>query len=89
MRIKATSEHPSPGTSSGPAEVNAEAPPVLKVIELARLLRVNPKTVYASLSRGDIPGARRIGGAWRIHRDAVLRWIASGQGCDARPRRNP
>jgi len=42
------------------------------VDELATLLRVNRKTVYDALSRGEIPGARRVGGCYRIHRDAVL-----------------
>jgi excisionase family DNA binding protein len=44
--------------------------------ELAVLLRLNRKTVYDALARGDIPGARRIGGTYRILRSAVLAWFA-------------
>ncbi len=35
---------------------------VLTADELAELLRVNRKTVYAMVARGEIPGVRRIGG---------------------------
>ena len=50
-------------------------PEILTVDEVAKLLRVNPKTVYAAIRRGDIPGARRIGATIRVSRDVVLRWI--------------
>jgi excisionase family DNA binding protein len=63
-------------------------PMVLTVDELAALLRVNRKTVYDALARGEIPGARRIGGRYRILRDAVVEWLASGQDRAARSRRN-
>ena len=36
-----------------------EIPVVLTVDELAALLRVNRKTVYEALARGEIPGARQ------------------------------
>ena len=55
-------------------------PDVLTVEELAELLRLERKTVYACISRGEIPGVRRLGGAIRVHREAVLRWLAEGQG---------
>jgi excisionase family DNA binding protein len=53
---------------------------VLTVDELATLLRVNRKTVYDALSRGEIPGARRVGSTYRILRAAVIDWLSSGQG---------
>jgi len=61
---------------------------VLTVSELAGLLRLKTKTVYAMLSRdpGAIPGCRKIGGAWRAHRRTVVAWLA-GQNSDARPRK--
>lgn len=55
-------------------------PDVLTVDELAELLRLERKTVYACIARGEIPGVRRLGGAIRVHREAVLRWLAEGQG---------
>lgn len=70
------------------AGAKTEPPPaVLTVDELAALLRVNRKTVYDALGRGEIPGARRIGATYRILRDAVLEWLASGQDRVSRSRR--
>ncbi len=54
-------------------------PAVLTVDELAALLRLNRKTVYDALARAEIPGARRIGGSYRILREAVIAWLGSGQ----------
>lgn len=62
-------------------------PPVLTVNELADLLRVNRKTVYASIRAGEIPGVRKVRGRIRIHRDVVLRWLSEGQASVPRPRR--
>jgi excisionase family DNA binding protein len=59
---------------------------VLTVNELAALLRVERKTVYSLITRGDIPGARRLGKTIRISRDAVLRWLSEGQGRVSRSR---
>lgn len=57
-----------------------ELPEVLTVDELATLLRLNRKTVYDALKRGEIPGVRRLAGRYRIHRDTVLGWLSQGQG---------
>jgi excisionase family DNA binding protein len=64
-------------------------PIVLTVDELATLLRLERKTVYAAIRRGEIPGARRIGSTLRISRDSVLAWLAQGQGRVSRSRRSP
>jgi hypothetical protein len=65
----------------------ASEPEVLTVPELAVLLRLKTKSVYALLSRNPdaIPGCRKVGGAWRAHRATVLAWLA-GQNRDARQR---
>jgi hypothetical protein len=62
-------------------------PEVLTVPELAVLLRLKTKSVYALLSRDPdaIPGCRKVGGAWRAHRATVLAWLA-GQNSGARQR---
>jgi excisionase family DNA binding protein len=65
----------------------SELPLVLSVDDVARLLRVDRKTVYAAIARGEIPGARRLGKAIRFSRDAVLAWLAEGQGHVPRSRR--
>jgi excisionase family DNA binding protein len=63
----------------------SELPEVLTVEELAALLRLNRKTVYDALKRGEIPGARLVAGRYRIHRDTVVGWLR--QGCGSRSAR--
>ncbi len=65
---------------------DATLPEVLTVEELATLLRVERKTAYAAIARGEIPGVRRLGTAIRISRPAVLSWLAQGQGRVSRSR---
>jgi excisionase family DNA binding protein len=65
--------------------LDAACPSVLTVDEVAGLLRVNRKTVYELIGRGEIPGARRLGRALRFSRDAVLDWLR--QGCGSRSSR--
>ncbi len=60
----------------------------LTVDELAELLRLNRKTVYEAIARGDIPGARRIGESYRIHRATVIEWFTSSQGRVSHSRRH-
>ena len=77
---------PGAGSGEGLARVAPEMPPedglpaVMTVDEVARLLRVNPKTVYEAVDRGEIPGVRRVGRVIRMSRDVVLRWLTEGQG---------
>lgn len=67
--------------ANDPAEASVSSEfAVVTVEELAALLRVNRKTVYDALSRGEIPGARRVGTTYRILRAAVIDWLSSGQG---------
>ena len=70
-------------------EVVTTSPEILTVDELAVLLRVERKTVYAAIARGEIPGVRRVGRVVRISRSAVLAWLRDGQGRVSRSRRHP
>jgi excisionase family DNA binding protein len=70
-------EDPTTPASGSPGP---EPPPVLTVEELAALLRIERKTAYAAIRRGEIPGARRIGGVIRISRERVLAWLSQDQG---------
>jgi excisionase family DNA binding protein len=74
-RPKAPPADPPAASTESPQSL----PSVLTVDELAALLRLNRKTVYDALARGEIPGARRIGGSYRILREAVIAWLGSGQ----------
>jgi excisionase family DNA binding protein len=66
------------------APAASAADPVLPMVltpdELAKMLRVRRRSVYEAISRGDIPGVRRIGRKVRIDRDSVLAWMADGHG---------
>lgn len=53
--------------------------PVMTVDELAALLRVNRKSIYDAIARGEIPGVRRIGRTFRASREAVLAWLREGR----------
>jgi excisionase family DNA binding protein len=55
--------------------VAAGAPAVLSVDEAAALLRVNRKTLYEAVRRGQVPGARRIGRLLRLDRETLVAWM--------------
>ena len=52
---------------------------VLKVGEVARLLRIHPATVYRLLKNGSIP-AFRLGSEWRFSQETIERWIKENAG---------
>lgn len=54
-------------------------PEVLTVDEVAKLLRVNRKTVYEAVQRDEIPGAFHIGRVIRFSRDQLLTWAGQGR----------
>ncbi len=86
--LSALSPGLSPANDAAPA-LPTGLPEVLTVADLAALLRVNRKTVYAELAAGRIPGVRRVGArrpVYRAHRDTVLAWLA-GQDQQVRPSR--
>lgn len=78
----------SPKVSEEETPLQEALPPLLTAEELAALLRVQPKTVYAAIRRRQIPGIVRVGRLIRISRTAVLAWLA-GQDREVRSRRLP
>lgn len=67
----------APATAPAAPPEAPDAPEVLTVAEVARFLRVNRKTVYDAIDRGDLP-ARRMGRGRRrlvIGRAALLAWL--------------
>lgn len=54
-------------------------PIFLTVEEAAQLLRVNQWTIYRLLKKKQLPGARKIGRAWRFHRDTLMQWMEGEQ----------
>lgn len=54
-----------------------DVPVFMTIEEAAELLRLNSGSLYKMAQRGEIPGARKIGRAWRIHRPTLLDSITS------------
>lgn len=50
----------------------------LTVDEVAALLRVNRKTVYEAIAARELPGARKLRGVVRVHRETLVRWFLDG-----------
>ena len=48
---------------------------VLTVKQTAKLLQVSTACIYDALERKEIPGARKIGGNWRISTRCLFQWI--------------
>lgn len=51
---------------------------LLKLTEVANILRVAPSTIYRLIVAGKIP-AFKIGRDWRFHPDALRRWLDEQQ----------
>ncbi len=50
----------------------------LTITEVASLLRLAERTVYAMLREGRIPGTAKAGGKWRVHRATLIEWMEAG-----------
>ena len=48
---------------------------ILTADETADYLKVNVKTVYRLVKKGEIPG-RKVGGKWRFRKDVLDEWLA-------------
>ena len=50
-------------------------PSFMTVEELAALMRVDRKTLYLAIERGEVPGVARLGRNIRIRRRVVADWL--------------
>ena len=48
---------------------------VLTLEETAALLRISRPTLFELIKRREIP-CRKVGRAWRFHRESVIAWLA-------------
>jgi excisionase family DNA binding protein len=56
--------------------MNSEAlPTLLRVDEVAVLLRTSENAIYAMIERGQLPGVVRIGRRVLIREDAMIEWL--------------
>ena len=84
MYLDGTARNARMQTFKRESEVKDE---LITVKELCKWLKFHKKTVYELLQKGAIPGATKVGSAWRIHRATVLAWV-SGQVRVSSPRRH-
>ena len=72
-----------PGTTTRPREAGMAAtlpdnqddlPMVLRVSEVAEVLRVDPDTVYSMVRRGELP-VIRVGRVFRFSRDQLMQFV--------------
>ncbi len=61
----------------------------LTVKEVCRILRVSERTAYDLCRNGQIGGAVKVGGQWRIEKVAFEKWVKRGGGTpvEAAPKR--
>ena len=52
--------------------------PVLTIKEVAVLLKISERTVYAMAKEGRLPGAVKVGGSWRVLRPKLMAWLDAG-----------
>jgi excisionase family DNA binding protein len=56
-----------------------QVPVLLTIREACMYLRVSRSTVDRMLAAGTMPGARKVGGQWRFHRQSIERWVMRGE----------
>lgn len=72
-----TSRKPPTGRRLVSARSLRQQPEVMTADEVAAMLRVNRKTVYESVERGELPCVR-LGRRMLFSRAALLRWLGQG-----------
>jgi len=50
---------------------------ILTIREVSDYLRISRGTIYRLIERGELIGAFKLGGDWRIHRGQLFKWIES------------
>ena len=68
---------------------DGQADALLTVAEARELLGIGRNTIYRLLRTGQIPGARRVGHQWRVHRQTLVDWLSCKSLAPRKPKRNP
>jgi len=61
------------------SSMEATAPPVMTIAEVAEYLRIPRGSVYKLAQRGRIP-CQKVGRHWRFRRESLDRWLESNEG---------
>ena len=59
---------------------------LIRIVDAARLMSISRSRAYALALRGELPGALRLAGTWRVNRRVMQMWAAgaANPGTDAR-----
>lgn len=57
----------------------ADSGDILTIGEAADYLRISHESAYRFAQRGELPGARKVGGLWRISRAALVSYMVGGE----------
>jgi len=55
--------------------MTTETPTLLRIEEVAAILRIGRTRVYELAQAGELPGAFKVGGQWRVRRREFLAWV--------------
>lgn len=48
---------------------------IMTIQEVAALLRISERTIYAMAKEGRLPGAVKVGRSWRVLRPKLMAWL--------------
>jgi excisionase family DNA binding protein len=68
--------------------MEATAPPVMTIAEVAEYLRIPRASVYKLAQQGRIP-CQKVGRHWRFRREALDRWLEEREAGEKDPQRLP
>jgi len=49
--------------------------PIITLVEASEILDLSMSTMYRMAERGELPGAVKVAGSWRINRTAMLQGL--------------
>ncbi len=74
-KARKTAPTSEPAAPLAPAHRLADMPEYLTPEQLQAVLQIGRNTAFRWLKSGKVPGARKIGGLWRVRRDALTRFF--------------
>jgi len=85
MNLLPFDDQPPNSTSGGPThqaaqpeQATAAIPELLTIRDLARILKLSPRSIWRLVRNRQLPGPLRIGGSIRWRAEEIVKWIANG-----------
>ena len=54
----------------------SEYPPVMTRVQVQEALQISRATFFRLVEDGKLPGAKKVGGSWRVVREKLEAWLA-------------